>query len=137
MGVKAIGNRGEYYRGGSQGMGGRIQPVLVNWAGFASDAEGGTIYLSAGDVTAHKDAVYQGYFFQAIGSDVVVSYSLANPGVACDPRSQTESYWGNTQTVTAGSGVVIATLGTAGQPVGFAALRLVFAGAGEFFIVSR
>lgn len=136
MGVKAIGNRGEFYRGGSQGMGGRIQPVLVNWTGFSSDAEGGVVYLTAGDVTAHKDAVYQGYFFQAIGSSVVVDYSLVNPGVACNPQSQSEAYWTNTQTVAAGP-IVIATLGTAGQPIGFAALRLTFSGAGEFFIVSR
>jgi hypothetical protein len=104
-----------------------------------SDADGGVITLTAGDVTAHKDAVYQGYFFQAIGADVTVDYTLANPGVACDPRfTDQDQYWNNAQTVP-GSGVITPAALTADtpQPIGFTALRLTFSGATELYIVSR
>jgi hypothetical protein len=137
MGVKAIGNRGAYDRSGALGIGGRAQSVLVNWSGYVADAAGGVIYVSAGDVTSHKDAVYQGYFFQAVGNSVKVAYTLQNPGTACDPRPSVQSSvaWVNEQTIAPGN-IVPAQLAVAG-PVGFAALRLTFTLAGEFYIVAR
>jgi hypothetical protein len=139
MAVNVISNRGSYDRSGSLGIGGRIQPVLVNWVGVTADAEGGVITLSAGDVTAHKDAVYQGYFFQALGSAVKVEYTLVNPGVACDPRNiGVTAYWNNAQTVP-GTGVITPAMLAADtpNPIGFAALRLTFTAACEFYIVAR
>lgn len=138
MAVKVISNRGSYDRSGSLGIGGRVQPVLVNWVGITSDAEGGIITLSAGDVTAHKDAVYQGYFFQALGSAVKVEYSLGNPGTVCDPRNIGEDqYWVNAQTVAAGPIVPAMLAADTPNPIGFAALRLTFTAACEFYIVAR
>ncbi len=130
MTVKLIGNRSAYFRGGVGGIGGRNLPDgIVSWVGMVGKA-GDILYLSAADCTA-TNKVDQGYYFQAIGSAVTVDHTLQNPGLACneDPAVQAGVDWCNPLDVTPGT-ILQSTLG-------FSAIRITFAAAGEFYVVAR
>jgi hypothetical protein len=131
MPVKVIGNRSSYFRGGQDGIGqANLPDGNIGWVGMTSDSEGGSIYLSAADVTSN-DHPYLGYSIQAVGHTVTVEFTCQNQALAKnpDPQIQAGVAWANSTTVTPG------TLSTITFP--FSAMKLTFAAASECYVVCR
>jgi hypothetical protein len=82
MTAKVLGNRSAYFRGGSDGIGGRNLPDgNIGWVGITSNAEGDVAYLSAADVTSN-DHPYLAYTIQAVGNPCTVEFTCQNVALA-------------------------------------------------------
>jgi hypothetical protein len=132
MTVKLQGNRSAYFKGGSDGIGGRSLPDgMLGWVGMVNSAAGDVVYLSSSEVTSNNHP-YLAYTYQAVGGSVTVEYTCQNVATAVnpDPEVQANVAWCTGETVVPGTLTNVVH--------GFSAIKITFATAGcEFYIVSR
>jgi hypothetical protein len=130
MTVKLQGNRAGYFRGGSDGIGGRSMPDgTIGWVGMVNSAAGDVIYLSASEVHSNNHP-YLAYSMQVVGGDATVEFTLQNLGTSISNETGAAAAWCNSTTVAPGTLTTIV--------YGFAAIKITFPTKGcEFYIVAR